>query len=183
MASTRDFRAQLVKFMRFLFFGDANLLGTLTGETWSSYTDEVRARRLRTLGIGTREEYPALLASGEIAYQIRCWQIREDRGTDSNIVSAVMGLEIVVHRAITNDEFENIYTGGFETIGGAPDLRSQMLSQQQLLLSQNYWLRTGIQRPAALDEFIEGPEIPDVPTRVDNLISYTVTAEVRIKPD
>ncbi len=181
MASTLDFRAQLTGFLQVLFFGGGQFFANLTGETWSSYSDEIRSRRLNFIAIGTREEYPSLLSPGELAFQARCWQIREG-GFDSNVTYQIMGIEVVVHRAISKDEIENIYTGGYQTPGNVDDLRSQMLEHQALLVSRSNWLG-GPAAPAALDLFIEGPTIDSPPVRVDNLISYTVTAEVQIKPD
>ncbi len=183
MASIQDFRLELANFVPMLFFGEGQVADNVSGELNSSYTDDFLTNRVDPSAGGVFDPYSSLLAPGELGFQVRLWQIEEDRGADSNIVSQVAGLEIQVVRAISQDEIEGVYTGEARR-GGSPTpvARGQMLEDQSRLLSRSYW-KTQVNAPASLDEFIEGPAIPSAPVRIDNVISYIMESIVRIKPD
>jgi hypothetical protein len=106
------------------------------------------------------------LQPGEKAYQFRCWALEQDEELDSNSPALVVGMEIEVHRCLMFQDEEYFYCN------------DEMLENQVKLLTKQTWRNL-----ATLDTLVAGPVIDSVPTREENVISYTVEVSASVVPD
>jgi hypothetical protein len=106
------------------------------------------------------------LQPGEKAFQFRCWVIEQDEDIDSNIPALVVGMEITVHRCLLFSDEEYFYCN------------DEMIESQRKLVTKQTWRDL-----ATLDALVAGPVIDSVPTRAENVISYTVEVSASVVPD
>lgn len=102
------------------------------------------------------------IASGATKYQLRVSQVAVDE-RNGNVVYPAADCEVVVHHRLSGAE--RTYTEGAMAV----DLAS--------LTASAFW--SGI---AEVYDVSAGPEASESPERVGNVVSYTVTAQVRVKP-
>lgn len=136
----------------------------------------VRLAVMGPLAVATHGEMPSQFAtdinlrSGEKAFQLVVWQI--ERGTpDSNSQKIVVGVEVKVHRKLWVPEDEALY------------LKSEMLLDQGRLTHTGRAGESGTWRGlASAPDFadLEEPTIGSAPTKDDVVISYGLTATMRI---
>ena len=105
------------------------------------------------------------LRAGQKGFALRVW-LRDIDRTDSNAPAQVAGVEVTVHRKILVPEDEALYTKDGE-----------MFANQTALLDAAAW---GALTGADGIFFDENPSIGEVPTRENNVITYTVELAVRL---
>ena len=105
------------------------------------------------------------LRAGQKGFALRVW-LREIDRTDSNAPAQVAGVEVTVHRKILVPEDEALYTKDGE-----------MFANQTALFDAAAW---GALTGADGIFFDENPSIGEVPTRENNVITYTVELAVRL---
>ncbi len=147
----------------------------LAREAISGYTEEVLAPWRRTVELSTVGATPGFrvdpnrpidsLQRGERAFQLRVWQINEDRESSSNDVLITAGVEIEVFRKLAFPDEEFLYT------------KDEMLDSMGKLLSHEGWLAL-----SALDAFVDPPTIEAPPERENDVLRFTVAFSAIVAP-
>ncbi len=183
MASIQTFRQQVTDRVALVIhfpnlFARDTLLNTVLRfyrESRTAYTEEVVTPVRQTSAYSTIGDIPInpvdplriidSLRAGEKAFQLRVWQIDEDRESSSNEVLVTAGVEIEVHRRLAFADEEYLYTS------------DEMLDAQGQLLDHAAWLAL-----TSLDSFVETPTIDGVPERDNDIIRYTVAFSAVVSP-
>lgn len=145
-------------------------------EARSGYTEEILTPTQQDSRITTVDSLPIFpvdpdmvvdsLRAGEKAFQLRVWQIEEDRESSGNDVLLTAGVEIEVHRRMAFPDEEYLYTS------------NEMLAEMGKLLDHEAWKAL-----TSLDSFVEDPSIDEAPERDNDILRYTVAFSAVVAPN